>query len=152
MSSNDKHLDIFYGPKIVLKLKNDTLPEQKKLAPPEYVKLLQYENFRLRKVERLDGNIGYFKLNGFIELEYSKEAITSAMNFLANSFAIILDLRENGGGSAETSNFLMSYFLPDSTKLGEFRSRKNDNVEQLWTIYDPAMKKLLNIPLYSCQQ
>jgi retinol-binding protein 3 len=86
--------------------------------------MLQYENFKLRKAERLDGNIGYFKLNGFVELGYSKEAIVSAMNFLSNSSAIILDLRDNGGGSAETANFLMSYFLQDSTKLGEFKKKQ----------------------------
>lgn len=147
-SGSDKHLDIFYGPKIVLKIKNDTLPEQKKIAPPEYVKMLQYENFKLRKAERLDGNMGYFKLNGFVELEYSKEAIISAMNFLANSSAFILDLRENRGGSAETASFLMSYFLPDSTKLSEFKKRKGNEVVQLWTSNDTGIKKLLNVPLY----
>jgi retinol-binding protein 3 len=148
-SGNDKHLDIFYGPKIVLKLKNDTLPEQKKIAPPEYVKMLQYENFKLRKAERLDGNIGYFKLNGFIEPEYSKEAIVSAMNFLSNSSAVIIDLRENGGGSAETVHFLLNYFLPDSTKLGAFKRRINNEVVELWTTKDPLIKKVPeNIPVY----
>lgn len=147
-SGNDRHLDIFYGPKIVLNLKNDVLPQPEKVAPPEYIKMLQYENFKLRKAERLDGNIGYFKLNGFVELEYSKEAIVGAMNFLANSSTIILDLRENGGGSAATSAFLMSYFLPDSTKLGEFKRKKNNETVQLWTSTDPAIKKLLTVPLY----
>lgn len=147
-SSKDKHLNIFFGPQIVRKLKNDIKASDSNTSPPEYLKLLQYENFRLRSVERLDGNIGYFKFNGFIELEHSKEAILSAMNFLSNCSALILDLRENGGGSAETSIFLMSYFLSDSTKLGVFRSRKDSTDKVLWTNPDRQIKKFLNKPLY----
>ena len=111
--------------------------------------MVKYENFFLKKIERLDGNIGYFKFNKFEELQFSKEAIASAMNFISNSSAIILDLSQNGGGSAETVHFLMSYFLPDSTKLGEFKRRINNEVIELWTTKDPLIKKIPdNIPLY----
>ena len=145
-SGNDKHLDIFYGPQIVAKLKRDVLNNEKLAAPPEYLQMLAYENYRLRKVERMDGNIGYIKLNGFIELEHSREALSGAMRFIAHSSAIILDLRENGGGSAATANFLMSYFLPDSTLLGEFISRKEE-ATRLYTLREPGVPKL-DVPLY----
>ncbi len=98
----------------------------------------------MKKVERLDGNIGYFKFNKFIGLEYSKEAIVAAMNFISNSSAIILDLTQNGGGSAETVHFIMSYFLPDSTRLGQYKRRINNEVMELWTANDPAIKKIPN--------
>ena len=43
----------------------------------------------------------------------------------------------------------MSYFLPDSTKLGEFKRRINNEVIELWTTKDPIIKKIPgNIPLY----
>jgi retinol-binding protein 3 len=150
-SGNDHHLNIFYGPQYVNKIKvaaNNTAEKSDKI-PVEFVDMVKYENFFLKKVERMDGNIGYFKFNKFEELQFSKETIASAMNFLSNSFAIIFDLRENGGGSAETVHFLMSYFLPDSTKLGEFRRRVNNEVVELWTTKDPLIKKIpSNIPVY----
>jgi hypothetical protein len=148
---NDHHLNIFYGPEYVKKIKasenNRSLNTGS--APAEFVSMIAYENFFLKKIERLDGNIGYFKFNKFEELPYSKEAIASAMNFISNSSAIILDLTQNGGGSAETVHFLMSYFLPDSTKLGAFKRRINNEVIELWTTKDPVIKKIPdNVPLY----
>lgn len=150
-SSNDHHVDIFYSPQYVKKLKaaqNNTAEKSNKI-PAEFVDMVKYENFFLRKVERIDGNIGYFKFNKFEELQFSKEAIVSAMNFISNSSAIIIDLRDNGGGSAETVHFIMSYFLPDSTRLGEFKRRINNEVIQLYTTKDPLIKKISdNVPLY----
>jgi hypothetical protein len=148
---NDHHLNIFFGPEYVKKIKaaaNNTSVNTAN-TPTEFVSMIEYENFFLKKIERLDGNIGYFKFNKFEELQYSKEAIASAMNFISNSSAIILDLSQNGGGSAETVHFLMGYFLPDSTKLGEFKRRINDEVIELWTTKDPVIKKIPdNVPLY----
>ncbi len=151
LSGNGHHLDIFYGPQYVKKIKatqNNTAEKPDKI-PAEFVDMVKYENFFLKKVERLDGNIGYFKFNKFEELQFSKEPIASAMNFISNSSAIIFDLRENGGGSAETVHFIMSYFLPDSTKLGVFKRRINNEVVELWTTKDPLIKKVpVNIPVY----
>ena len=150
-AGDDHHLDIFYGPQYVKKIcafENGNL-EKSDHIPAEFVRMVKYENFFLKKVERLDGNIGYFKFNKFEELRFSKEPIANAMNFVANAAAIIFDLRENGGGSAETVHFLMSYFLPDSTRLGTFRRRKNNEVVELWTVKDPLISKIPDsIPLY----
>jgi len=148
-SGNDHHLDIFYGPAYVSKIKAENNTSGNSGIPAGFVNMIKYENFFLKKIERLDGNIGYFKFNKFEELQFSKEAIASAMNFISNSSAIILDLRQNGGGSAETVHFLMNYFLPDSTKLGEFKLRIHNEVIELWTTKDPVIKKIpRNIPLY----
>jgi len=43
----------------------------------------------------------------------------------------------------------MNYFLPDSTKLGVFKRRKNNEVVELWTMTDTLIKKIPDsIPLY----
>jgi hypothetical protein len=150
-SGNDHHLDIFYGPQYVKKIKASEInsPGKSDKVPADFVNMVKYENFFLKKVERMDGNIGYFKFNKFEELQFSKEYIASAMNFISNSSAIIFDLRENGGGSAETVHFLMSYFLPDSTKLGVFKRRINNETIELWTTKDPLVRKIPdNIPVY----
>jgi retinol-binding protein 3 len=151
VAGNDHHLNIFYGPQYVKKIKaaEKNTATNEVVVPADFIQMIRYENFFLKKIERLDGNIGYFKFNKFEELRYSKDAMASAMNLISNSSAIILDLRQNGGGSAETVHFLMSYFLPDSTKLGFFKRRINNEVIELWTTTDPAIKKIAdNIPLY----
>ncbi|WP_315821602.1 S41 family peptidase [Paraflavitalea speifideaquila] len=122
--AGDKHLDIFYGPVIVRQLMADKNTTNKEEPDEKYLRFLQYENFGLREVKRLDGNIGYFKFNHFADISLAKESVTAAMNFLSNSYALIIDLRENGGGHADMANYLLSYFLEDSIKIGEFRQRK----------------------------
>ncbi|HEX8332085.1 MAG TPA: S41 family peptidase [Segetibacter sp.] len=148
---NDHHLNIFYGPSYVKKIRaaenSNSLIATK--VPDEFIREIKYENFFLKKAERMDGNIGYFEFNKFEELKFSKEAIAAAMNFISNSSAIIVNLSQNGGGSAETVHFLMNYFLPDSTRLGQFKRRISNEVIDIWTAKDPVIKKIPDsIPLY----
>jgi retinol-binding protein 3 len=56
-------------------------------------------NFGFKKLERLEGNVGYLELEGFVPAELGAETAVAAMNFLANSDALIFDLRHNHGGS-----------------------------------------------------
>lgn len=146
-SGHDKHLDVFYGPQIVAKIRKEESTTDPTAVPPEYLRLLAYENYRLRKAERMDGNIGYLKLNGFVEPELSKEVLASAINFIAHASAVILDLRENGGGSAAAAHLLMSCFLPDSTLLGEFSNRRGEAIK-LYTRAEAGMVRLPDVPLY----
>lgn len=62
-----------------------------------------YNAFGVRRVERLPGNIGYLALSSFYEIEPAKAALKSAFTLLSSSDAMILDLRNNGGGSPETA-------------------------------------------------
>src|SRR5262249_21008846 len=66
-------------------------------------------NFGFEKVGRLSGNIGYLDLRGFEPAGVAGETATAAMNFLANTDALIFDLRQNGGGSPDMVAFLSSY-------------------------------------------
>lgn len=149
---HDHHLDISYGPNRVKQIIADAKSEQEgkeEKITDEWLQQIRYENFRLRKLERLDGNIGYFNFLNFTPLAVSKQSISSAMNFLLYSNAIIIDLRENGGGSAETMNFLLSYFLKDSKQISELRYRKNNKVLKSYTINDNSINKIPdNVPIY----
>lgn len=148
----DHHLDIFFGPQRVkqIKLDEQNINEVKKEAySEEWLELLKYENFRLKKLERLDGNIGYFQFLNFAPLVPAKESIIGAMSFIHQSSAIIIDLRDNSGGSAETMNFLLSYFLKDSLQTGEWRYRKGNLIEKTYVPTDAQIKKIPDeIPLY----
>lgn len=142
---NDHHLNISYGPdrvkQIIADNKNEKEGKEEKITDA-WLQRMQYENFRLRKLERFDGNIGYFSFLNFAPLAPSKQSIVSAMNFLLYSNAIIIDLRENGGGNAETMNFMLSYFLKDSVQISELRYRKENRVVKLFTTTDNIIKKI----------
>ncbi|MBX7152226.1 S41 family peptidase [bacterium] len=145
--SKDKHLQINFSPKIVRQLRKEAAGE-KEVPDEGFIELLKGENFRMRKVEILHGNIGYFKLDNFVELKYCKETLTGAMNFISNASAIVLDLSDCGGGPSETMDFILSYFLPESTKISELRFRKNNEMKESYTVKDATIKKLTDVPLF----
>lgn len=148
----DHHLNISFGPDRVKQIKLDQQNEKdgkKETLSENWLQRMKYENFRLRKVERLDGNIGYFNFLNFAPVVPAKESIAGAMNFLQFSSAIIIDLRENGGGYSETMSFLLSYFLKDSLQIGEFRHRKGNQIEKTYVPADAMINKILeDIPVY----
>jgi retinol-binding protein 3 len=58
-------------------------------------------NFWFDKVERMDGNVGYIEFRLFAPPEVAAETASAAMGFVANTDALIIDLRKNGGGDPE---------------------------------------------------
>jgi hypothetical protein len=146
--SQDKHVNISFGPdrvKQILKEKENAGKEP--VVTPAWLQRMRFENFRLRKVEWLEGNIGYFRFLNFTDLAPSKESIVSAMNFIRHSNALVLDLRDNGGGNSETLEFVLGYFLRDGLKLGEFRFR--NRIEENIIKKDPVVNKIPeDVPLY----
>jgi hypothetical protein len=148
----DHHLDISFGPERVKQIKLEQQNEKTNNPQEfnaEFMMRMRYENFRLRKIERLDGNIGYFNFLNFPPLDPSKESLVGALNFLRYSSAIIVDLRENGGGYADTMNFLVSYFLKDGTQIGEWRSRKENQIRKVFVPADAMVNKIPDdIPVY----
>ncbi|MCX6566003.1 MAG: S41 family peptidase [Candidatus Aminicenantes bacterium] len=69
----------------------------------------------------------------------------AAMKFLANAQAIIIDVRENGGGSGD---YLSSYFLPYPTQLSGSYSRQAGSLTELWTRRDIGMEPRLDVPIF----
>jgi hypothetical protein len=125
--SNDHHIDIFFDPVRVKQIQaEENNSEQKRSYAPEFIQRAKYENYMMRKAERLDGNIGYLKFQAFVDTALSGKTLDAAMNFLSNSNAIIIDLRQNGGGDAATVSYLLGYFLPDSTLIMQARNRNNE--------------------------
>jgi hypothetical protein len=127
--SKDKHLRIIYNP--------EGLPQRG--GPPtaeDRARNLADErrrNFGFQKVERLDGNVGYIELLGFSGSQEVKEAAVPAMNLVANTDALIFDLRRNGGGSPVTIGILSSYLFDKVTHLNDFYVRERDQRQQFFT-------------------
>jgi hypothetical protein len=91
-------------------------------------------NYGFAKLEHLDGNVGYLKLDGFSGDPEAGLTAVAAMNFLAYCDAVIIDLTENGGGSPAMIQLLTSYLLDEPTHLNSFYRRANDDMQQFWTL------------------
>ena len=95
-------------------------------------------NYGFERVERLPGNLGYLKLNLFEPGEAAQKVAAAAMNFLARTDALIIDLRDNGGGSPEMIAYLSGYLFDETVHLNSFYNRPTDDTSQTWSRDDVA--------------
>lgn len=70
-------------------------------------------NGGVQRVEILPGNVGYLNLTAFWRIEEAREAITDAMRLLRRADALIVDMRQNGGGSPETVALVAGFFFDE---------------------------------------
>ena len=113
-----------------------------------YRKRLQRSNFAFEKVEILPGNVGYLKFNQFVSADLGGATAVAAMNFLAYVDALIIDLRNNGGGSPTMIQLLTSYLLDEPTHLNSFYIRHTDETQQFWTQAHVAGPRLSDVPVW----
>jgi C-terminal processing protease CtpA/Prc len=92
-------------------------------------------------VEKLPGNIGYLEMRGFAPIKYVDKAISAAMTELADSDALIIDMRRNGGGDPAGVAFLTSYLFDKRTHLNDLYWRDGNRTEEFWTTEDMPGKK-----------
>jgi retinol-binding protein 3 len=90
-------------------------------------------NYEFKKVERLDGGIGLLQLDAFYPGEWIGDTAAAAMTFLANSDAIILDLRKNHGFAPTGGTLICSYFFKEETRLSDQFNRSENTTRQYWT-------------------
>jgi hypothetical protein len=89
--------------------------------------------FGVDKAELMPMNIGYLKMSGFARPELSAVKYGAAMDKLADTGAMIIDLRGNGGGSPDAVGLLVSYFVDRRTRLNDIYVRTTGITEQMWT-------------------
>ncbi len=103
------------------------------------------------RVERLDGNIGYLDLDGFMQVDSARANTHAAMQLLNGSSALIFDLRDNGGGDPETVQLITSYlFDPDEpVHLNSLYFRPADETTEFWTHDDIEVDNAMpEVPVY----
>ncbi|WP_445711907.1 S41 family peptidase [Flavobacterium sp.] len=147
--SKDLHLKLKYDPKKIAKSNLDISEEMKIKKEKMMVMKMAEINYGFSEVKVLNGNIGYLNLRMFADTTYAKDAVTSAMNFLNNTNAIIIDLRENGGGVPSMMQLLSSYFMDAKpVVLSNFYERKTNKNTQLFSLKSIDGKRMNNKPLY----
>ncbi len=127
-------------------------PPRMSLSPQEaeqMKRMLSRENFGVAKVDVLQGNLGYVKFNLLAPPDLAAEVYAATMNFVANTDALIIDLRECGGSiSPDAIPMLCSYFFAEPVHLNDIYWRHEDKTRQFWSwAYVPG-KRYLNKPIY----
>ena len=69
------------------------------------------QNCLFEKTETLPRNIGYVKLNGFPEAAVCQQTTQQIMTAVNSADALILDLRDNGGGFGDTALQIAGYLF-----------------------------------------
>ena len=107
-------------------------------------------NYGFEKVSRLPGNVGYLDLRAFNGSREAGVTATSAMTFLANCDALIIDLRRNGGGHPDMIALLLSYLVAGDERIhfNDFYERREERTLQYWTLPNLPGPRLTGIPLY----
>lgn len=131
--AHDKHLRLDYSVR--------PIPERPASAPttpsPDVIARQKAQmdavNCGFVKAEQLPGNVGYLKFNMFASPDVCGPTASAAMNFLAGTRALIIDLRENGGGDPAMVAYISSYLFSQRTHLNDLWERKTGKTEEFWT-------------------
>jgi hypothetical protein len=146
---HDGHFRLMYAPGFAKDLGDTTnMTERRRVGDSLQLINMRRRNFGFIKVEILSANIGYVKFNGFVGLlNEARPTITGAFRFLANTQAVIIDLRDNGGGSPAMVSQIESYFFPGKTHMNDIIDRQN-GTEVFWTDPAKADSVFLQQPVY----
>ena len=130
--SRDRHLEVVYFRGEV----PDELPDAEPTADERRARaaLGQRVNYGFERVERLDGNVGYLEIRSFnFTANMIDSTLAAAMTFLANTDALIIDVRRNGGGEPEMVAAVCSYLLPPNRLINKFYWRPQDRWDEFRT-------------------
>jgi hypothetical protein len=136
--SHDKHLRVNFNPA--------RFPDNSAGPPPgaaaRYQQQMASINCGFVKVEMLPGNVGYLKFNLFADPEVCGPTASAAMNFVANANALIVDMRDNGGGDPKMVTYLCSYLFSNRTHINDLWDRKSGTTHEYWTTDSVSGKRL----------
>ncbi len=134
--SKDRHTGFSYNPAMaedIRKMRGQSEEEKAKVRERQ-LQESRRDNFGFRKVEQLAGNVGYLDFRGFASPDEAGPTAIAAMNFLAYCDAIIVDLRQNGGGDPAQIQLISTYFFDQPVHLNDLYLRAEDRTENYWTL------------------
>lgn len=145
----DRHFAVRWSPETASA--PDARPESPASSPPPLDRDRR-GNYGVRRVEVLPGNVGYIDLRQFAHFDFeahdppARRAIEAALQLVAHADALVIDLRDNGGGSPAMVGYLTSAFTPRGADIyNVFHAREGTTSEAPGDWY-PAPR--LDTPLY----
>ena len=146
--SNDKHLDLIYNPDLAKVLLEDSSVSSD--YTEEEAKTEIWNNYGFKELKILEGNVGYLNLSVFFSTDYAGKIADISMAYFSNCNALIIDLRQNGGGWGDMVVYLLGYLINNKEPLllNITESTLDGSIySEIVPTYVPG-KKLTSIPIY----
>ncbi len=145
--NHDGHFRIFALPPLdpaVVAAGQDEDPEEVELRKRYYKAI----NYGFKKAEILEGGVGYLRFDAFGSGDDAFKAAAAAMNFISNSSAVILDLRNNGGGSGAMIRFICGYLFDEEKHLINWDIRAEKKTVQSHSADYVPGRRITEQPVY----
>ena len=152
--TDDRHLRVVLGggPGPGPGPRAEQVPEEPKDREARRLAMRQrgrLDNFGIRRVDRLDGNVGYLDVRRVAMPANAGPAIAAAMELVAGAYALIIDLRQNHGGSPEGVVFWCSYLLDERpAHLNDIFHADTGETRQFWALPYVPGTRYLDRPVY----
>src|SRR6266566_2030946 len=150
--NSDRHLALNYSPEVQTPNANPTaIPpplttEERAKSASDFNRQM---NFGFKSVQFFNGNVCSLKFDYFDSyLAYSSPILDALMASLKNCDAVILDLRENTGGSSEMVGYITGLFFKDRTLSGTSYNRLTDTTTDEFITPQAKDKQLADVDLY----
>jgi hypothetical protein len=142
----DKHLRVRAHPE---PLRPRPRPADPDKARQEMRSIGRLDNFGIHRVERLDGNVGYIDLHRVAMPQNAGAAIAAAMELVSGTYALIFDLRQNGGGAPDGVVFWCSYlFDGPGIHLNDIFEAETGETRQFWSVPYVPGSRYVDKPVY----
>jgi len=141
--SHDRHVRVEWEPRTAPPESGDPSDDDRR-----WKEQMERINCGFVKIEQLDGNIGYIKLDAFGPVELCGAKATEAFASLGDVDAVIFDMRGNGGGWPEMVTYVESYLFAKRTHIYDMYTRDGNKTTPNWTNPGVPGKKLATQPVY----
>ena len=145
--SHDKHLRVVWSAERVPEDENPFGPPDPERRAARRRQLLANNCGFVTSEIRPDG-VGYLKFNMFAAPVFCDSVATKAMTAVADAKALLIDLRENGGGDPAMVAWISSYLVDKRTHLNDLYDRVLNETREFWTRDVPGKKFGGTKPVY----
>jgi hypothetical protein len=149
---NDAHLRVKFAPDFSPPPQNNDKNANDKGAIAKKMEQMRTamasQSYGISRVQLLPGDVSYLDLRGFGPAEVVSTAFDAAISLVAGTNALVLDLRQNGGGEPDGVAYLLSHFFAegDVRHLNDIYNRADHGTHQYWTI--PSAMPRFTGPIY----
>lgn len=142
---NDRHFRVRYmGPEIIATFREGPPPAEEIAAFHEEVRLRGGE---IPEVRWLAGNVGYLRINMFLDAPPTTEKLANALNMLADTSALIIDVRGAPGGEPAGVANVIGHLVSERTPTVRTQDRADPNSAH--TFYaEPRSPAFVGKPVY----
>jgi Peptidase family S41/N-terminal domain of Peptidase_S41 in eukaryotic IRBP len=142
----DKHLGVHVHPR---PMRPPPGPVDRARARPDMPGIGRLDNFGIYRVERLAGNVGYVDLRRVAMPQNAGAAIAAAMELVSGTYALVFDLRQNGGGTPDGVVFWCSYlFDGPGTHFNDIFEAETGETRQFWSVPYVPGPRYVDKPVY----